>query len=139
MPNILEINTIKGTRQKTGNNTYGQFFPFGTDGQYIDMASGLDLEKELKLGGDHYVSVQELANNETKITENYTTINNNVDFYQVETSIKQTNQGTTLIKCQLYWVTDASSGDLGRILKKKKEIQISENGNITEIKEEIKA
>ena len=119
MPNMLEINTIKGTRQKASNNTYGQFFPFGTDGQYIDMASGLDLEKELKLGGDHLVSIQELEDNETFITEKYKKEEENQNFYQVETSIKEINQGT-LIKCRLYWIVNASSGNNGKILKKKK-------------------
>ena len=43
----------------------GQFnisYPLGTDGQLVDMLSGLDLEEEFLIGPNHYVSINEEEN-----------------------------------------------------------------------------
>ena len=48
----------KQIRQKTSSGNY-QAFPIGADANLIDMFSTLDLEQELKLGGDHYVEIDE--------------------------------------------------------------------------------
>ena len=41
---------LKGLKQKRNGGLYSDFIPFGTDGKYIDMLDGLDLEQQLKLG-----------------------------------------------------------------------------------------
>lgn len=41
---------LKGLKQKKNSGLYSDFIPFGTDGKYIDMLDGLDLEQQLKLG-----------------------------------------------------------------------------------------
>lgn len=41
---------LKGLKQKKNGGLYSDFIPFGTDGKYIDMLDGLDLEQQLKLG-----------------------------------------------------------------------------------------
>ena len=56
---MATVQTIKGSRKKIGASSYDVFIPFGTDGSYVDMLSGLSLERELKLGGDHGTSVLE--------------------------------------------------------------------------------
>lgn len=49
-------NRIKGLRQKTQTG-YDSFVPFGADGRFIDMDSSLNLEQELKIGGNHTTSI----------------------------------------------------------------------------------
>lgn len=41
---------LKGLKQKRNGGLYSDFIPFGTDGKYIDMLDGLDLEQQLKFG-----------------------------------------------------------------------------------------
>lgn len=60
---------IKQIRQKTFNNGFLPI-PFGADGNFIDMFSGLDLEEELKIGGNHYVQI-ESGEFDTTIVEYY--------------------------------------------------------------------
>ena len=84
----------KGMRQKLGTNSYDVFVPFGSDGKYIDMDSSLDLEEELKLGGSHYVTINE-DENTTSITENYT------GGYRATTDIIEGENGIT-ISSKLY-------------------------------------
>lgn len=42
---MATIRTIKGERQKTGSNSFSDYLPFGVDGEYVDMLSGLTLER----------------------------------------------------------------------------------------------
>ncbi len=49
---------IKEIRQKDENNNF-QSFPIGVNGQYVDLLSNLNLEEELKIGGNHYVTIDE--------------------------------------------------------------------------------
>ena len=60
---------IKQIRQKTSSG-YSSGIPIGADGFLIDMLSQLDLEEELKLGGNHYADIQE-TDTEMTITEYY--------------------------------------------------------------------
>jgi len=55
----MSVKTIKGSRQKNTTGGYADYIPFGADGEYVDMLSGLNLERELKLGGDHLTSITE--------------------------------------------------------------------------------
>ena len=47
---------LKGLKQKRNGGLYSEFIPFGTDGKYIDMLDGLDLEQQLKFGTISQVS-----------------------------------------------------------------------------------
>jgi len=115
---------IKGVRQKTGSGQYPSFVPFGTDGQYIDMISELNLEYELKLGTKHLAKIDEDEEaNTTTIVENYATPDEssaaNSSFYRASTKISSPNRQTTRpddegnpktavitdqVEAQLYWV-----------------------------------
>ena len=52
------IKRIKQIRPKR-NNLFSQSFPIGTDGLLVDMFSKLDLEEQLKIGGNHYVTISQ--------------------------------------------------------------------------------
>ena len=56
--------------RKRQNESFDTRIPIGTDGILVDMISELDLEEEIRLGGNHYVEVNqtELA---TEIKEWY--------------------------------------------------------------------
>ena len=115
---------IKGIRQKTGSGQYSSFIPFGTDGQFIEMISELNLEYELKLGTKHLAKIDEdEETNTTTVVENYATPTessaSNSSFYRVSTKITSPNQQTTRpddqgnsrpavitdqVEAQLYWV-----------------------------------
>lgn len=60
---------IKQMRQKDNSGNYFTSIPFGADGFLIDMFSGLDLEEELKLGGNHYTEI--LEDNDTTIIKEW--------------------------------------------------------------------
>lgn len=55
---MSSINTgrIKQIRKRTGTKQYSSV-PIGTNGILVDMLSELDLEEEIKLGGNHYVDI----------------------------------------------------------------------------------
>ena len=121
----------KGIRQKDANGGYGPIVPFGTDGQFVDMNSELNLEYELKLGTKHVARIDEDETTKTTtIVENYATPAEssaaNSSFYRVSTKITSPNTPTTdpyydeegqphaavlsnEIKAQLYWVVRANS------------------------------
>ncbi len=62
---------IKQIKQKTDNG-FSQGISLGADGINIDISSGLNLEEELKLGGNHYVEISENApDNTTHIQQWY--------------------------------------------------------------------
>ena len=126
-------NRIKGLREKLSNKTYGSFTPFGTDGFLVDMMSGLQLEEELKVGGDHETEISKDANDNTIVKEKYTT--NGVQKYSTETIIskdKETDIVTIDIK-----LFEGLEGQ--ETLIKEKEISIihDENDNYF-IKEKLK-
>ena len=66
------LQRVKQIRRKNSNNAgdYSLPIPIGTDGLLVDMLSGLDLEQDIRLGGNHYVEVNE-SEYETQIIEWY--------------------------------------------------------------------
>lgn len=58
---------IKQIRQKSSSG-YLTGIPLGADGLLVDMLSGLDLEEELRLGGNHYVEIVDTEVNEQVTT-----------------------------------------------------------------------
>lgn len=118
---------IKGLRQKRSDSEYFPFMPFGTDGQYIDMISELNLEYELKLGPKHIASIENYIDSETGliddnitiIVENYATPSEvatpGKSYYQVRTEIDASGQSTeqeetyiaAVITATLYWMSNS--------------------------------
>ena len=63
------MSKIKQIKQKIGNEFPDQrAFPLGADGINIDMFSGLNLEEELTVGGNHDVHISETEEEGEKIT-----------------------------------------------------------------------
>lgn len=110
------IDRIKGLKQKTGSNSYTNLIPFGTDGALIDMKSGLNLEEELLIGGQHYTSITENPNTgDISITDIYAeksevTAGTAINYYKVETSISTDDitEITTIIQ-QIWFIVNAST------------------------------
>lgn len=126
----------KGYRQKLGSATYDTFIPFGTDGVLVDMASELNLEEEIRIGGDHYVTIVDESELSTIVTEYYNTVkakiedNTATNFYKVITHIEsyEDNEDVT-ITCELWHYTDMSNGTM----LKQKIIQITEDEDTGEV------
>lgn len=125
---MATVQTIKGSRKKIGATSYDVFIPFGTDGKYVDMLSGLTLEQELKLGGDHGVSIVENDDGSIDISEKYTISDNTKSFYRVDTNI---SAAADQIVQKLYWIDDSGQSTL----KKTKTISIIEETNGFNIQE----
>lgn len=119
------MDRIKGLRQKQANGTFASLVPFGTDGNLVDMSSGLNNEEELKLGGNHEVSI--VTNNDvTTVTELYYDDNNNIVLYTVESIITPNANNTTII-------TSLWEGSKSGIAARVKTTTIPTIGNITEV------
>lgn len=126
----MSVKTIKGSRQKNATGSgYADYIPFGADGEYVDMLSGLNLERELKLGGDHLASIVE-QNGVTVITQKYADTTANNKYYKVITTISEGDGGTT-ITSELHWF-DSLGTD---ILKNTKTITIADEDTSTDITE----
>lgn len=50
------LKRVKQIRKKTGSDTYLSL-PIGSQGLLVDMVSQLDLEEEIRLGGNHYTTI----------------------------------------------------------------------------------
>ena len=47
---------IKQVKRKEGNS-FSSSIPIGTQGLFVDMISTLDLEEQIRLGGNHYIDI----------------------------------------------------------------------------------
>lgn len=56
--------------RKRQNGAFSTGVPIGTDGILVDMISELDLEQEIRLGGNHYVEINQTSTS-TEIKEWY--------------------------------------------------------------------
>lgn len=92
---------VKGMRRKTSSSTFGNFVPFGTDGIFTDMASGLDLEQELKLGGNQQVTITEPDEDSTLIVETYSDSKGN-EVYKIETLVTKNEREEPVVSTKLY-------------------------------------
>lgn len=125
---MATVQTIKGSHKKIGASSYDVFIPFGTDGNYVDMLSGLSLERELKLGGDHGTSILENEDGSFQISEKYAPAAATVSYYRVDTNI---NSDADTIVQKLYWIDQNGQSSL----KKTKTISIIEETNGFNIQE----
>ena len=74
---------VKGFYKKisaSGNSAYSNFYPFGTDGELVDILSGLNLEDELRLGGMRDCIIEENDNGDITYIQQYKNNENNVIF-----------------------------------------------------------
>lgn len=111
----------KGYRKKT-ENSYSAFIPFGSDGEFIDMFSGLDLEEEMRLGGHRDVSFSE---NDGAITVTETYYNaGGTQIYRVVTTLSSgaITSGSGTVTVDLYVGTSTTR-------KRRKTITVSASGN----------
>lgn len=125
----MSVKTIKGSRQKNTTGGYADYIPFGADGEYVDMLSGLNLERELKLGGDHLTSIIE-QNGVTVITQKYADSESVGKYYKVITTISEGVTGTT-ITSELHWLDNTGTD----VLKNTKTIVIADEDTGTDITE----
>lgn len=125
----MSVKTIKGSRQKNTTGGYADYIPFGADGEYVDMLSGLNLERELKLGGDHLTSITE-QDGVTVITQKYADNESTGKYYKVITTISEGVTGTT-ITSELHWLDNAGTD----VLKNTKTIVIADEDTGTDITE----
>lgn len=127
----MSVQTIKGSRQKSADgNSYGRYIPFGADGEYVDMLSGLTLERQLKLGGDHITTISTNQQGQTVITQKYADSESLNSFYNVVTTIGKSGNAT-VITSQLHWIDNQGNDTL----KNTKTITIGGSGGQTEIEE----
>lgn len=93
---------IKGLRRYTQNSEtpFSNMIPFGTDGDLVDIFSGLDLEEELLLGGRKTISFQE-PQDALIITEKYFDRENNCCYSKV----------SNLTSANTYQVIQATEGE----------------------------
>lgn len=67
---VRQVNVKNGSQ-----NSYKSAIPIGTDGLLVDMLSQLDLEEELRIGGNHYTTIDESETVDSETKEvTYTTI-----------------------------------------------------------------
>lgn len=97
---------IKQLRVKNLQNNFDSI-PFGANGNFIDMFSGLDLEEELKLGGNHYTEIDNTT--DLKITEYYLDKPKEEESIINEASHVCYKVVTIFISSDLYWEADSSN------------------------------
>ena len=132
------IDRMKGLREKTGSAIYANLIPFGTDGKLVDMLSGLDLEEELMVGGNHYVSIQETSDTETAIVETYAKkadveAGTATDYHVVTTTIT-TDSVTDDVIISIVLSHFDNTASTPEVLRRKT-ITIGESGVATDIEE----
>lgn len=125
----------KGFYQKNENNGYDNYTPLGTDGQLVDMISGVNLEYELKLGTKHLVSI-ETEDDITTIVEHYASpteveVTPGTKYYSLVTEIDSDPDATTtqpvggiavvstVITASLYWNDKTTTPVTEKLLKVK--------------------
>ena len=117
---------VKEIREKQSDGSFNNnSVPIGTDGELVDMLSGLDNEQELKLGGNHTAEIVEVSSSETEVSETYFDLSQNAN-YTVDTNIQDQNDGSTVI---------VSTLKKNGVTVKVKTITISEDGNETAVEE----
>lgn len=124
------MSKIKQIKQKTNGTFPNQGIPLGADGINIDMSSGLNLEEEFIIGGNHSITITEdEEDNSFKIIESYKDKQNETLIYQTTTDIKE-NQNTTTITVDMF-------DYINNIPSHYKTISITENDGNTTIQEGI--
>lgn len=112
---------VKGYRKKAETG-YEAFIPFGSDGEFIDILSGLNLEEEMRLGGRRNVSFSENDNTIT-VTETYYNADG-TQIYRVVTTLSSgaITSGSGTVTVDLYTGTSSTR-------TKRKTITVSASGN----------
>lgn len=90
------MSKVKGLRQKTANG-YTDFIPFGTDSILVDMANGLDLEQELKIGGTHTSEIVEKIDEDTGKLQTIITEEFGSSGYYNTTTITENENSTSIV------------------------------------------
>ena len=100
----MGVNRLKGLHKKTSDG-FATFEPFGTDGLFIDMMDGLNLEEQnIFAGGPSSFSVDSTTGD---ITEIYRKNNSVSIYYKVITSYAEdSTHHTDTITSELYVMPD---------------------------------
>ena len=101
------MDRIKGIRQKTGADSYSALVPFGADAEFIDFLSGLDLEQQLKIGGNHVTKITENSDTQTTIVEKYYNENgssndSDIEYTIVTIIVQNPNNSSVTVTMSLY-------------------------------------
>ena len=124
----LDSDRMKGLRRKE-NGQFSSFIPFGTQGEYVDMYSGLSLEQELLLGSQHSVAITKNSDAKTTINDYYIDAQG-IKLYEVETVIeKKADPSRTEIISSLYIISQISGQDTRDKLIKQKITTINNTGS----------
>lgn len=92
----VNLGRIKQIRPRQNGSFPASGIPIGTDGLLVDMISQLDLEEEIRLGGNHYVDISQTKTStiikewyfsESKGTTPIEEIDDNIVTYTVITSV----------------------------------------------------
>lgn len=131
----IKKDRMKGIREKTSSAMYAPLIPFGTDGKLVDMLSGLDLEEDLIIGGDHHTVITQ-SDESTTISEIFTKqadidAGTAKNYYKIDTTLIENDDGSTTIDRKLWYIGEASSIELVQ----RKLVTIAESDTETEIKE----
>lgn len=124
-------NRITGIRRYNGS-AYEDLVPFGVDGANVTMASLLNLEEDLKIGGDSSTTIEPLYDLETgeeigtTITSKYYEMGNTNVVYSIVTQIVLEASTNTTTVDNVTTVTERTTvtsvlyqGDLSSVIKTK--------------------
>lgn len=96
---LTKSNRVKEFYQKIEGGNAAAFY-LGTDGELVDMFSGLDLEEQLKISGPSRVIVEEGPNSFT-VFEYYSSYGEDATiYYTVVTQVNESSES---------WITNTSS------------------------------
>lgn len=86
---------IKSIKQKISASSFSDPIPFGADGVNIDMASGLNLEEQFKLGGLENYTISETSSG-TEISSTYKNNAGNIINIITYKIVENISTGTTI-------------------------------------------
>lgn len=109
---LTKNNRVKEFYKKigTGQDANAEVFYFGTDGQLVDMFSGLDLEEQLKLDGPSRIMISQ-DENSFKVIEYYSDYKeHSTIYYSVVTQINESSEDWIIDNNQMILTSSLTSG-----------------------------
>lgn len=91
------MDIVKSFKQKKNGN-FTEKINLSSNGSAVEMASGLNLEEEIHLGGRMNTSITTLENGITKIQEQYNDLYETNAFFNVITAIKEAENRTIILR-----------------------------------------
>lgn len=91
------MDIVKSFKQKK-NGSFTEKINLSSNGSAVEMASGLNLEEEIHLGGRMNISIITLENGITKIQEQYNDLYETNAFFNITTAIKEAENKTIILR-----------------------------------------